>query len=168
MPAKNNPKDVFMMLLSDARTNTEQTAKMYQEFSQTAQDPNLQEVLEARAWVIEKNLETLDRCFDIIGEKPQTVTGSINEFFLEEFKNEIAEIQSPPARQLYVLAKATQLAHQRFAEYATLITAAEVTGHTGVGVLLESALADKAVFLEKTQCLIQNIVEGKVAARMVA
>jgi ferritin-like metal-binding protein YciE len=67
-----------------------------------------------------------------------------------------------------MLAKATQLAHLRYAEYITLITAAELTGHTVVGVLLESTLADKPAFQERTQRLIQSIIEGKMAARMVA
>jgi ferritin-like metal-binding protein YciE len=167
MPAKN-PKEVFLTLLSDARANTERSAKVYQEFSQIAQNPDVQEALEARAFITNKNLEALDRCFEIIGEKPMKVSGRLHDVFVEDFKKELAEIQSPVARHLFVLAKATHLAHLRFAEYAVLIAAADVTGHFGVGVLLESVLADKMAFLERTRRLVRDVLEGKVAERLVA
>jgi len=167
MPAKN-PKDVFVTLMSEARNNTERTAQVYQELSQTAQHPDVQEALEAWAFVTEKNLEALDRCFEIIGEKPQQPSERTHDVFVEDLEKELIEIQTQPAKHLFMLAKATQLAHLRYAEYLTLMTAAELTGHTVVGVLLETTLADKLVFQERTQRLIQNIIEGKMAAKMVA
>lgn len=167
MPAKN-PKEVFVTLLSDARQNTERTSKVYREFSTFAQNPDVKEALEARAFIAEKNLEALDQCFEIIGEKPVKLSGRLQEVFVEDFKKEFAEIQSPAAKALFVLAKATHLAHLRVAEYMVLIAAADVTGHFGVGVLLESVLADKLAFHERTERLVRHIIEGKVAERMVA
>ena len=167
MPAKN-PKEVFLMLLSDARNNTERSAKVYREVSKMAQNPDVQEALEARAFVTERNLEALDRCFEIIGEKPVKLSGRLQEVFVEDFKRELAEIQSPAARHLYILAKAIHLAHLRTAEYVALVAAADVTGHYGVGVLLESVLADKLAFLERDRRLVRHIIEGKVAERLAA
>jgi ferritin-like metal-binding protein YciE len=167
MPVKN-PTEVFLMLLSDARKNTERSANVYREISEMAENPDVQEALEARAFVAEKNLEALDQCFRIIGEKPVKLSGRLHDVFVEDFKKELAEIQSPAARHLYILAKATHLAHLRFAEYAMLIAASDVTGHYGVGLLLESALADKVAFLERTRRLVRHIIEGKVAERIAA
>jgi ferritin-like metal-binding protein YciE len=167
MPAKT-PKEVFIMLLSDARNNTERSAKIFQELGQQAQNPDVQEALEARAFIAEKNLETLDKCFEIIGEKPQKLSGRLHDIFVEDARKELAEIQSPVARHLYILAKATHLAHLRFAEYHVMVAAADVTGHFAVGVLLETVLADKLAFLERTRRLVGDILEGKVAERLVA
>lgn len=167
MPAKN-PKEVFLMLLSDARKNTERSANVYREISEMAQNPDVQEALEARAFVAEKNLEALDQCFQIIGEKPAKLSGRLHDVFVEDFKKELAEIQSSAARHLYILAKATHLAHLRFAEYVMLIAASDVSGHYGVGLLLESVLADKGAFLERTRRLVRHIIEGKVAERIAA
>jgi ferritin-like metal-binding protein YciE len=167
MSAKN-PKDVFLTLLSDARNNTERSASLYREISELAQNPDVQEALEARAFVAEKNLEVLDQCFEIIEEKPVKLKGRLHDVFVEDFKKELGEIQSPAARHLYILAKATHLAHLRFAEYAMLIAASDVTGHYGVGLLLESVLADKLAFLERTQRLVRHIIEGKIAQRLAA
>lgn len=166
--AAKNPKEVFVMLLSDARNNTERATKVYQEISQIAQNPDVKEALEARAFISEKNLEALDRCFKLIGEQPVKLSGRLHDVFVEDFRKELAEIQSPAAKHLYILAKATHLAHLRFAEYVVLIAAADVTGHFGVGVLLESVLADKLAFLERTRRLVRHIIEGKVAERLVA
>ena len=166
--AIKDPREIFVMLLSDARNNTERSARVYQEFSQAAQNPDVQEALEARAFIAKTNLETLDKVFEMIGEKPVKLSGRLHDVFVEDFKRELAEIQSPAAKHVFVLAKATHLAHLRFAEYAALIAAADATGQFGVGVLLESVLADKLVFLERTRRLIRHMVEGKVAERLAA
>ena len=163
-----NPKEVFLMLLSDARRNTERSAATYREISEMAENPDVKEALEARAFVADKNLETLDECFAMIEEKPVKLNGRLQEVFVEDFKRELAEIQSPAARHLYILAKASHLAHLRFAEYAMLIAASDVTGHYGVGVLLESVLADKPALLERDRRIIRPIIEGKVAERLAA
>ena len=167
MPAKN-PKEVFVTLLSDARSNTERSAKVYREISQLAQNPDIKEALEARAFIAEKNLGTLDEVFEMIDEKPVKLSGRLQEVFVEDFKRELAEIQSPVARHIYVLAKAIHLAHLRFAEYAALIAAADVTGHYGVGVLLESVLADKLAFYERDRRLLHHLIEGCIEERLAA
>ena len=165
MPAKN-PKEVFLMLLSNARQNTERAANIYREISQVAENPDVREALESRAFIANKNLEALDRCFEILGEKPVKPSGRLQEVFLEDFKKELAEIQSPAARHLFILAKAVHLAQLRMAEYTMLVAAADVTGHFGVGVLLESVLADKLAFLERDRRLIRHIIAGKIAERI--
>jgi len=163
-----NPKEVFLMLLSDARQNTERSANFYREISSQAQNPDVKEALEARAFVAHKSLETLDKCFETIGEKPVKLSGRLHDVFVEDFKRELAEIQSPAARHLYLLAKASHLAHLRFAEYTMLIGVADLTGHYGVGVLLESVLGEKLAFLERDRRIIRHVVEGKIEQRLAA
>ena len=163
-----NQKELFVMLLSDARQNAERSTKLYQEISQAAQDPDVKEALESRAWISEKDLAAIDRCFQLIGEQPVKLSGRLQEVFVEDFRRELAEIQNPIAKHIYVLAKASHLVHLRMAEYVALVAAADVTGHYAVGVLLESCLADKVAFVERTGRLIRNFVATKVAARVAA
>jgi len=167
MPVKS-PKELFVMLLSDARQNTERAAKIYQEISQQAQDPDVKEALESRAWISEKDLSAIDRCFQLIGEQPVKLSGRLQEVFVEDFRRELTEIQNPIAKHLFILAKASNLTHLRIAEYLALVEAADVTGHYAVGVLLESCLADKLAFVERTRRLIRNVVLTKLAARVAA
>ena len=167
MPVKN-PKELFVTLLSDARQNTERSAKLYQEFGQAAQEPDIKEALESRAWIAEKDLGAIDRCFQLIGEQPDKLSGRLQELFAEDFRKELAEIQNPVAKRLFVLAKASHLTHLRIAEYTALTAAADLTGHYSVGVLLESCLADKLAFVERTRRLIRNLVAEKIMAKLAA
>jgi len=164
MPAKS-PKEVFVSLLSDVRQGTERTTKVFQEISQVAQNPDVKEALEQRVFISDQLLARLDQCFKLIGEQPVKLSGRLHDVFVEDFRKELAEIQSPAAKHLFILAKAIHLIHFRIAEYVALIAAADVTGHYGVGVLLETCLADKLAFVERTRRLIRNIIETKVAER---
>ena len=167
MPVKN-PKELFVMLLSDARQGTERTAKILQEISQAAQDPEIKEALEARVFVSDQVLAKVDQCFKLIGEQPVKLGGRLHDVFVEDFRRELAEMQSPVAKHLFILAKVTHLNHLRIAEYAALAAAADITGKHGVGVLLESCLADKLAFVERTRRLIRNIVATKVREKIAA
>ena len=160
-----DPKEVFVQLLSNVRQGTERTTKVFQEISQIAQDPDIKEALEARVFVSDQILARLDECFKLIGEQPMKLSGRLHDVFVEDFRKELAEIQSPAAKHLFILAKALHLIHLRIAEYVALIAAADVSGHYGVGVLLETCLADKLAFVERTRRLIRHMVETKVAER---
>jgi ferritin-like metal-binding protein YciE len=164
MPIKN-PKELFVTMLSHVRHGTERSAAVYKELGELAQNPEIKEALEARAFVSQQTLAKLDQAFSMIGEKPVNVTERLHDIFVEDFRKEVAEIQSPEARRLFVLAKANHLSHVRTAEYVTLAAAADISGNYGVGVLLESCLADHLAFVERTKRLIRRVVEAKIAAR---
>jgi ferritin-like metal-binding protein YciE len=164
----NNPKELFVRMLSDLYHGSERTTKIYEKLSEVAQDPNVKEALQSRVFLQEKILSTLDRCFKLIGEKPVAPSGRLHEIFVEDLRRELAEIQNPAAKALFVLIKANHLIHFRMAEYGALIAMADVTGHFGVGVLLESCLADKLAFLERTRRLIRNTIETKHGIKLAA
>src|ERR1700756_1599968 len=108
MPAKNR-KELFVLLLSHVRQGTERITKILQELSEIAQHPEIQDALEARAFVSQRTLEKLDEAFRLIGEKPVSVSGRLHDVFVEDFRRELAEIQSPEAKRLFILAKTNQL-----------------------------------------------------------
>jgi len=163
MPIKD-PKELFIWMLSDLRQGAERSTKLFQELSQIVQDPDIKEALDARVFISDKTLSTLDECFKVIGQKPVNTKGRLHEVFAEDFRRELAEIDSKEGRRLFVLAKVNRLVHLRIAEYEVLIAAAELTGHYGVGVMLESCLSDKLMFVERTRQLIRNRLQQRVAA----
>jgi len=166
--ATKTPKDVFVMLLSNAKQNTELTAGIFKEMSQLVEDPDAKEGLESRVFVSEKMVAQIDRCFKLLGEQPVKVNTQAQEALAEEFRKELADIQSPPARRLYVLTKAVQFSHLRIAEFLVLTATADMTGHFGIGVLLESCLADTLSFVERTRRLVRMVAEGKLAEKLAA
>ncbi|WP_035347021.1 DUF892 family protein [Edaphobacter aggregans] len=166
--AIQNPQEFVVQLLSNLRQGTERSVEFYRELSQLAWEPDVKEALEARAFISEKVLATQDQCFKLIGERPMTGNSRIHDIFVEDFRKEVAEIQNPAAKHLFILAKAIHLTHLRIAEYMALVATADITGHYGVGVLLESCLADNLAFVERTRRLVRNAVETRVATRMAA
>src|SRR5262245_32533081 len=167
MPVKD-PHELFLLMLSHVREGAQHGKEFYQELSQMAQDPHIKEALAARMFVSDKVISSLDQCFKLIGKQPVPLGGRLRDAFLEESRRELAEIQSPVAKRLFILGKAIHLTRLRIAEYITLIAAADVTGNYGVGVLLESCLADKLSFVERTRRFIRHIVETELTERRAA
>src|SRR5262249_55160753 len=57
-------------------------------------------------------------------------------------------------KRLFLLTKINLLTQLQVGEYIGLIAAADFTHHSGISVLLESCLADKLAFVERTRRLI--------------
>jgi ferritin-like metal-binding protein YciE len=164
MPIKS-PKEVFLMMLSDVRQGAEKAEKVYEEVGELAEDPQVKEALQARAFVTGKSLSKLDECFRILGEQPSKLSGRLQEALIEDFRRELAEIQGPVARRIFALVKLNHLAQFRASEYRALVAAADFVGHPGVSLLLETCLAERLAFVERTQRFLRNAVETKIAER---
>jgi ferritin-like metal-binding protein YciE len=168
MPIKN-PKQIFVLMLSDLRQGTEKTSSIFQNLAQIAEDPDIKQALEVRSFVSQKVLETLDQCFKLIGEQPAQLSGTrtrIYEALAEDFRKEVADIQDTRTRRFYILAKLNNLAHMRAAEYKTLIAAADISGNYGVATLLETCLADKLALAERTQRWLRRVAETEMTDRI--
>jgi hypothetical protein len=100
----------------------------------------------------------------IIGAQPVKTEGKLHDVLVEDFRRELAEIELPEAKRLYILAKINHLLHLRMGEYVALIAASDLTGHYGVGVLLETCLADKLAFIELTRRLIRERIAQRVGS----
>ena len=156
-------KELLVSMLSELRHGAERSQKIYQELGELAQNPEIKEALNARGMISSQMSTRLDECFRLIGEKPGKVNQRLHDVFIEDFRREVNEIQLPLARKLFVLAKASHLAHLQVGSYVALIAAADILGNPAVGVLLESCLADKLAFMERTKRLIRHHIEQKVA-----
>src|ERR1700756_4390212 len=116
-----NPYELFVLLLSNVRQDTERTTEMFQDFSKVTQNADVKEALNARVFLSQRVVEQLDECFKLIGDKPVKLSDRLQEIFVENFRKELADIKSPIARELYVLAKVSQWIHLRIGEYQALI-----------------------------------------------
>ena len=164
-----NPKQIFVLMLSDLRQGSEKTTRIFQNLAQLAEDPDIKQALEARTFVSQKVVETLDQCFKLIGEEPMPLSemrARIYDALAEDFRNEVADIKDTTTRRFYILAKLNNLAHFRAAEFKTLIAAADVSGNYGVAALLETCLADKLALAERTQQWLRRIAEIDIAEKI--
>jgi ferritin-like metal-binding protein YciE len=161
----SNPLEMFVLLLSDVRRKTERSIDFYKEASKIAEEPEIKEAIDARAFVAEKSLDKIDEAFKLINQKPVTLSGRTEEVFVEDFRREVAEIKTPVVRKIFVLSKLMHLTHWRIGEYLALVAAADATGNFGVGVLLESCLGDYLAFVERNRRIIRKVVEARAATR---
>lgn len=162
--AGNDPMEVFVLLLSDVRRKTERSVDFYRELNKLSDTPEVKEALESRAFIAEKTLDKIDQAFKLINQKPITPSGRLQDL-LEDFRSEVNDLKNPIAKRVFVLARAIQLTHLQIGEYVALVAAADMTGHFGVGVLLESCLGEYLAFVERNRRLIRKIVEVKAQAR---
>jgi outer membrane protein OmpA-like peptidoglycan-associated protein len=107
-------------------------------------------------------LSAIDRCFELMGEQPGQVSSSLEEVLRGDFSKELIEIQNPVAKAVFLLTRASRLSHLMVAEFEALAEAADLSGHYAVGLLLESCLADKLMFIERTRRLIRNLVATNI------
>jgi Mn-containing catalase len=163
MPIKT-PKELFVFMLSDLWHGAKRSHTIYEELGQAAQNQEIKEALDARDFIATQILSRLEECFRLIGEKPVPRDQRLYDEFVEGFRRELNEIQSPLVRKLFVLSKASRLMHLRVGEYMALIAAADMLDHSAVGVLLETCLADKLAFVERTKRLIREQVQERIAA----
>jgi ferritin-like metal-binding protein YciE len=161
----NDPKETFVKLLSHVRQTTDRSNKIYEELGRIAENDEIKEALNARAFASGTELEKIDEVFRLIGQKPVELSGKIQEVFVEDFRRELAELKSPLVKKIFVLAKAIHLAHWRAGEWMALVAAADFTGNYGVGVLLETCLADDLAFAERTRRMLRKLAEAKLAAK---
>jgi len=151
-------------MLSDLRHGAERSRQIYDELGKAAQEPEIKEALDAREFISNQILSRIDECFRLIGEKPVPRNQRLYDTFVENFREELKEIQTPLLRRMFVLSKAIRLMHLRIGEYMALIAAADALDHPAVGVLLESCLADKMAFAERTRRFIRAQLREKVLA----
>ena len=112
MPIKT-PKQLFVHMLSDLRQGAERSHQIYDELGNMAQAPEIKEALDAREFISSQILSRLDECFRLIGEKPVPRNQRLYDLFVEDFRQEVKEIQSPIVRKMFVLSKASRLMHPR-------------------------------------------------------
>lgn len=156
--------EIVVSLLSELRHGAERSQSIYQELGQASQNSQIKEALESRGMIASQVLSRLDECFKLLNEKPVKVNQRMRDVFIEDFRKELSEIQMPLARKVFVLAKASHLAHLEAAGYMALIEASDTLGHPGIAILLESCLADKLAFAQRTKRLIRQHIEQKVSA----
>ena len=155
-------KDLFVKLLSDYRQYEERLTFACKELREASQDTSAKESLDSLLFLEDKTLATIDQCFKLIGEQPVKFNERMYDLFLEDFRKEVNEMQSPVAKLLYITVKANHLIHIRLGELGTLVAMADICGNQGVGLLLESCFANKIAFIERTRRKIRKTIEKEI------
>jgi ferritin-like metal-binding protein YciE len=158
-----NPEDMFVWMLSDARQREERAKTFLEELHKVAEDKEVEEIIEQRLFLRDKIIGTIDQAFKLMGKQPVTVSSKTHDFLVEELRQGLGKIEFPAGKALFIRFMVNQIMHLQIGEYTTLIAMADMSGHYGVGVLLETCLADNMAFVERGRRLTKSLVEGKMS-----
>ncbi len=160
-------EDLFLTILSNVRDREERSMQFWQEMSDMAQNEEVKEILNTRAFLTKQSVANLDECFKLLGKQPlQPTTTRLHDAFVEDFRREYNEIQAPGLRSLYVIHKVGELVRLHEAAYVGLIAMAESMGDIPVSALLETNLASKQVFVERAKELVREVGGAAIARRL--
>ena len=157
-----DPKELFVKLLSDVRQHEEGLTGTLNTLKEKVEDKDTKEYFDSLIYLSGKNLDTIDLCFKYIGEQPVKTEDKLKDLFLEDFRREFNQMDSPVVKLLYFSAKVNHLMNVRKGEWVTLIAMSEIAGNRGVSVLLESCLAQKVAFSERIRRRIRNLIEEEI------
>ncbi len=166
MPIRD-AEELFITVLSNVRAREERSLQVWQEMAQMAEREEVKDILETRGFLTKESIHNLDEVFRLLGKQPvQPTAVRLHDVFVEDFRREYNEIQSPALKALYVIHKARELVQMHLAAYTGLIAMSEYMGDISVSALLETNLAAEMVFVERAKLLIRVIGEAAVARRM--
>jgi ferritin-like metal-binding protein YciE len=167
--AIQNADDLFLTILSNLHSREDRKQQWLKEMSKDAQDPDVKQILETRTFVQKETVSNLDECFRQLGKQPMKPEPTqFKETWVEDFRRERNEIQSPALKAIYTYHKLSELVDMHRASYVALIAMADVSGHYSVGALLETCLADKVAFIERNRRAFRALAKRTVAGRMKA
>jgi ferritin-like metal-binding protein YciE len=165
MAKVNTPQELFVALLSNVMRREEKMGDIMTLIAGKAQDADIKQALESREYVREQQVMALDRCFKLLGVEPTEPETRLHEIFVEDFKKQVAAIEGPVAKRLFVLAKINNLMRLHANEYAVLAAMADLTNNYGVAVLLEACQATNDALADRARDAIRSTVRERIAER---
>ena len=164
--AIQSAQDLFITVLSNVHAREQRSLQLWQEMSKLAQDEDVKEALDTRAYLTKQSISNLEECFRILGKQPVKTDTRLHDVLVDDFHRELNEIQQPGLKSLYIIHKAREIAHIHIGAYKGLVTMAELMGNVPVSALLETNLAAKMVFADRARELTREIGRTVIAAKM--
>ena len=165
MPVQN-AEELFLSLLSDSYAREQHMAQFWDQLSQQVQDPDVKNVLSARAFLTRQDASNIEKCFQILGKQPSPPNIRFYQTMAEDFRRQFDTIQQPGLKAVYALWAIRSMQNWAIGEYAALTAMAAVAGNRAVTNLLEHTLADKMDFVQDTREWFRDMVKQAIGARM--
>jgi len=160
-------EDLFLAGLSHLHRSEQRLLQAVEEMSQVAQDEEIKEVLDVRAYLTRQEISNIEKCFQLLGKQPVPPSSTFADVWVENVRRELSEIQSPTLKGLFILNKVRQIQDLHMGEYKALATMSGLMGNIPVTTLLEHNLRDKVEFVERTRDLVLEVAKKAIGARVI-
>jgi ferritin-like metal-binding protein YciE len=157
--------EFFVDELKDIYWAEKHLVKALPKMKKAATSPDLAAAFEKHASETETHVETLEKVFELLDEKPATKKCEAMEGLLAEAQSIIDDTKKGThTRDAGLILAAQKVEHYEIATYGALRNFAEVMGHTDVAELLEKTLAnEKATDEALTEAAVSMVNEAAAA-----
>jgi ferritin-like metal-binding protein YciE len=156
MPA-NDMLDLFHDTLRDMYWAEKHLLKALPKLAKKAATEELAQALRDHRDETERQVERLDRVFDIIGKKPRGKKCEAMVGLSEEADHVIEEVEDELVRDAGIIGAAQAVEHYEIARYGTLTAWAKLLGETEAAQLLHETLEEEKAADEKLTALSRSI-----------
>jgi len=150
--------DLFLDTLKDIYYAEKQILKALPQMTKKAVTPKLKKSLENHRVETEGQIERLEQVFEIIGEKARGKKCPAMDGIIAEAKEHMSEIEDEVVRDAGIIAASQAVEHYEICRYGTLVSWAELLGHTKAVRLLQQNLKEE----KNADALLSNLAESQV------
>ena len=136
-------QDLFLDELKDIYSAEKQAIRAYPRITKAAQSEALKQALQTHLEQTKKQIERLDRVFEVLEKRSGGKTCEAMKGLLEEAQESIEEIDPGPVLDVAIIAAAQRIEHYEIAAYGTVATLAEAMGQEEIKNLLGETLDEE-------------------------
>jgi ferritin-like metal-binding protein YciE len=151
--------ELFLHFLKDVYYAERQVSKALPKMAKAAQSPQLRQAFTEHRDETQHQIERLQKVFEILGKRAQTVTCEAINGLIEECEELLDEAKQPSAvRDAGLIACGQAVEHYEMARYGALVSWAKLAGHKDVVTLLEQTLAEE----KKADALLNQLANSEI------
>lgn len=154
-------EDLFLHEIKDLHSAEKQLTKALPKMAKAANSAQLKKAFEAHLKETEKQLERLDRIFELLGKSSRGPACKAMEGLIEEGSELIKEDADPAVKDAALIGAAQRVEHYEIAGYGTARTYAEQLGYSEAADLLEETLVEEKGANEK----LNDLAMGRINER---
>ena len=143
--SKETLEDIFEDTLKDIYWAEKHLTKALTKMSKAAYNEELKDAFDTHLGETERQIEKLEKCFELIGKKPVAKKCEAMEGLIKEGEEQIEEHDGGHPRDAALIGAAQKVEHYEISAYGTLRTMANVLGMTQCAEILEEIKDEEAV-----------------------
>ena len=136
-------QDLFLDELKDVYSAEKQAIRAYPKIAKAVASPELKQALQTHLEQTKKQVERLDRVFEILEKRSTGKTCEAMKGLIAEASESLEEIEKGPVLDVAVIASAQRMEHYEIAAYGTVATLAEAMGQEEIKMLLGETLEEE-------------------------
>lgn len=159
----NSLEDLFKDQLQDIHDAEHRLTEALPKMAEAADSPQLATAFREHLQETERQIERLERVFEIIGDKPKRKTCEAMKGLVSEGDEIISAKGNADVRDAALIAAAQRVEHYEMAAYGTLRTLASRLGHVEARELLQATLDEEGATDHKLTDIAERAVNPEAA-----